>query len=394
VLACYINKVYLLEMIKNFCAYPRFHLQIKPSGMIKPCCRFDVEVARKLTDQKSRLDMLHSDAWGRLREEMDNNQTHPGCAKCLMEEKINIPSMRMDVTTLMRRWGIDASDVGLQDLEIGFGNLCNLACRSCSSHLSSRWFEEDHIINQVEDLDRRPSQVKIVNAELRFMGAQDVKDLKSVKFTGGEPLLHPEFWRFLKLLLDADIQDHVSLRVCTNGTFLPKKEHLDLLKKFSKIYLGLSIDGYGQHNDYLRYPSRWEDVDKVLQAWRTIVDQEKTQWLFILSSTISAYSVEAYQDLRQWWMEFKGLRDPNRYYMIHQPVFDPFYLSPAILPRDIVDQFTGFAGTEAERYFSSQDFSQKNLGLFLKFSQSVDSLRKQNIAETFPKLSRLVRELV
>ena len=56
----------------------------------------------------------------------------------------------------------------------------------------------------------------------------------------------------------------------TNLTVL-KDELFDLWSQFGHIYLGVSIDGYGEVDDYIRYPSKWEKLEKNIKTvskWR------------------------------------------------------------------------------------------------------------------------------
>jgi sulfatase maturation enzyme AslB (radical SAM superfamily) len=379
-----------------FCVYPRFHLLIKPNGTLKPCCRFDAELSKNLssTINTNPLSALDSNNWKKLRDEMDRNQTHPGCTRCIEEELIGVRSMRMDVPTLNNLWDIDASQVELQELEIAFGNLCNLACRSCNSNLSSQWFDDDKLISQYPEFRRKPSKQKNITASFDRFKPEELSNLKSVKFTGGEPLLHKEFWLFLKTLYDAGINDKVRIRICTNATFFPKSEHIELLKKFPTVQLGVSIDGYEKHNDYLRYPSKWAQVSHVMNQWADIVDNHQMNWLFVLSSTISAYSVEAYNDLYFWWREFASQHDSSRYRMLNQPVFEPSYLAPSILPDNMVRKFSGFQNTEVEKYFSGKEACEEKMQLFLKYTRLLDKVRDQKFSVIFPKLNSLINDAI
>lgn len=377
-----------MEEKNVFCAYPRFHLQVKPNGLIKPCCRFDVAEAEKFSPMPGDLGLLHSKSWEQLRLQMNQNQSHPGCYKCQQEESLGQISMRVSPDQAQAEWNINPDIIALQYLEIGFGNLCNLACRSCGSQLSSKWFEDDQYLAETFDQQRDVASKKIIDANLDFSDSETLSQLKLVKFTGGEPFLHKNFWVFLGELVKANVHQTVQLRICTNASFIPKSQNLDLLKKFAKVDISVSIDGHGQHNDYLRHHSVWEDTEAVLNQWKFIANQHP-EWSLTLCTTISTYSIESYLPLRRWWEVFSA---NQRYKVFHQPVFSPSYLSPAILPETVVNDLGDELPPVVKKYFSSKTSNNKNLANFYKYTRLLDEKRGENFSLVFPKLANQLKD--
>jgi hypothetical protein len=380
-------------MEKEYCAYPRFHLQIKPNGMIKPCCRFDVEVAKNYSVASGKtLDTLSSEPWSRLRKEMKEEQGHAGCYKCAAEEALGIPSMRTNMTGIERELAKNTPESTLSYLEIGFGNQCNLACRTCGSPLSSRWYEDDMYLKDHFRGKRDYAKRKIARANFDFSNKEALKKLKLVKFTGGEPFLQDQFWIFLEELADVKNEECV-LRICTNATTLPKAAHWSVFQQFKTVDISVSIDGYGSHNDYLRYPSKWKEVEVVLGSLKSLV-LEKTGWTLSLCTTVSIYSVEAYADLKCWWDKFSNCGSPEKFRIVHQPVFAPSYLSPAILPLAAANKLLDDSNYGILKYFNGKLATRESLGSFVEFTTLLDRRRRESFASSFPRLHAALKDFI
>jgi MoaA/NifB/PqqE/SkfB family radical SAM enzyme len=107
-------------------------------------------------------------------------------------------------------------------------NLCNSQCRTC-----------DHWKNKSSK--RALSSEEILNLE------QSLYDLgcRSIRFSGGEPLLHREIELFIKQAKKIGFKKII---LATNGLLLGKKAKL--LKNLTNITV--SIDGLSEANDYIR----------------------------------------------------------------------------------------------------------------------------------------------
>lgn len=84
-------------------------------------------------------------------------------------------------------------------------------------------------------------------------------DLGQVNITGGEPMLMPEVAEVMDYLVNAGRAPRIDFSFSTNATRI-NPHVLGQLKKFRRYMLFLSIDGVGEHFDYIRVPARWERV--------------------------------------------------------------------------------------------------------------------------------------
>ena len=67
----------------------------------------------------------------------------------------------------------------------------------------------------------------------------------------------------------ANVNKNVTIKISSNLTNL-NKDFYKLLSEFKKVIFFASIDGYKEIQEYLRYPSNWEQIDKNLQSLMTL----------------------------------------------------------------------------------------------------------------------------
>jgi sulfatase maturation enzyme AslB (radical SAM superfamily) len=81
-----------------------------------------------------------------------------------------------------------------------------------------------------------------------------------VYLTGGEPTVIPEVYEFMQKCIDAGKTDF-DFTLGTNAAKISKK-FLHLANHFNNMNFSVSLDGYGQVNDYWRWGTDWDTVIK------------------------------------------------------------------------------------------------------------------------------------
>ena len=113
---------------------------------------------------------------------------------------------------------------------------CNLACRHC---WISPTFEQDGGTGKCLDYEL----YKLAIEEALPLG------LGRIKFTGGEPLLHPDFRRMVDLAAENGLKTNLE----TNGTLITRKLARHLKEKTSMFSVAVSLDGVSAAtHDYMR----------------------------------------------------------------------------------------------------------------------------------------------
>jgi len=112
---------------------------------------------------------------------------------------------------------------------------CNLRCRHC-------WIDPKYTT------PNKPTSHLSFDTFSRIIEEAIPLGLRGVKLTGGEPLLHPEFPRFLLFLREKGME----LTVETNGTLLTE-EIAWILADFPQLTVSVSLDGARKEtNDLIR----------------------------------------------------------------------------------------------------------------------------------------------
>lgn len=244
--------------MKYACRYPLKAVHIFPNTKDTPCCRFH---QMYLKDNDVSTIQNYDNMFSSIRNNMLTSPIQ-GCEKCYEQDGRGIDSMRAESYRLF-----DNDNVALECIEISVGRLCNLACVSCGIDSSTTWEEDSYVWNDAPT----PKET-----EVHIPLNKDIyKDLKILKITGGEPFLHIKFLKFLKFLVDSDLAKNIELEIFTNTTFYPTKLDVDNLLCFKSVTLSCSIDGIGEVNEFLRYPSKWKATEEIFIKWKTLAEANK-----------------------------------------------------------------------------------------------------------------------
>lgn len=400
-------------MNKTFCAFPYVHIHVRPNGKIKPCHRF-LTLGKfeqfDINKGDDPLDALNSPQWKKLRSDMLAGEQNPGCYKCYEEEEAGGRSMRMSYNDRFFP-DITSDALPLKSIEIGFGNYCNLACRMCNSQLSSTWAEEDEILAPLYNRINAPAQLD----NPFFWNADNLKDIEEIKFTGGEPMLHPNFKRLLNLIVDLDKAKNITLNIYTNTSWTPKPRLIELLLRFSRVNLHLSIDGLGRVNDYIRFPSKWPAVQESTSAWLAVEARSPTTFRVKWTPVLSLYNILQYPDMVSWWAEQRkelgltysdGSLSASIGY-IHEPVYLVIGLLPKPALADVLDDLRHrvrhLPGSNESSLFEDSFIDgvetvaaippKACLEDFASYTADLDHMRNQRMEDALPELYNVLGPL-
>jgi SynChlorMet cassette radical SAM/SPASM protein ScmF len=124
----------------------------------------------------------------------------------------------------------------LSSLYLYLSSGCNLACRHC-------WIAPEYLLN--------PDKGEYLKYEYIASAIEQAKPLglRSVKLTGGEPLLHPRFRDIVSLLRE----NQLSIVIETNGLLIDEDLAAFLAEGENKPFVSVSIDGAkAETHDHLR----------------------------------------------------------------------------------------------------------------------------------------------
>jgi sulfatase maturation enzyme AslB (radical SAM superfamily) len=265
---------------KSFCVLPWIHVATRPDGTVKPCCvstNFVSKANGELYNfgRDSFDDIYNGPEFLEIRRKMIAGEPVEGCQNCYRQEESSnfsnrlrynqtFPSPAVVAKSIQNGYRIDPV---IKYMDIRFGNLCNLKCRSCMPVNSSQLNRE---ISELEPTELLSKLYPVITEDINEWYTTDTffdnlstikKNLVSVYLTGGEPTLVSGNYRFMQMMIDEGVNQNVMLAFNINLTNVQDK-FLNYTNQFRKILFGCSIDGIGPLQEYLRYPSDWTLIDR------------------------------------------------------------------------------------------------------------------------------------
>lgn len=349
--------------MSKICPLPWNHLAVQQNGDYRACCQCVYPPFGKLRTQDSILKIQthdidqarNSDQLIEIRKQQLTGHEPAACKLCYDQERLGQTSKRQH---MLKEYSIDriqhsdpsgiidTAEFPLQYWDLRFGNLCNLACRSCGPNDSSQWYDDFVELNSGQKTEfsfygsGTYSLKKIYNSyvlksqDFNYYESEDVwnklnstlDNIDRLYLTGGEPLINKSNKRILDLCIEKNIAHKITLEYNSNLTTIP-----DWLfktwSKFKRVNIGCSIDAVGDLSHYIRFPSNWAKIKSNLDylghtPYRNI--QAK------IATTISVYNILHYPDILTWLEEQNYLRIKvvPSYHMLEGPP----WLNVQVLP--------------------------------------------------------------
>jgi len=294
-------------------------------------------------------------------------------------------------------------------LELRLGNKCNLKCNSCWSVSSSQIYKERKKILANETVpkwldDQWQHEIKSVESfDWQWYETQEFRDfvdqvaptLERLYMTGGEPTMIDANQYVLDKLVEAgNTKCHVAWT--TNMTTWPEGFY-DKLDFFDSSEVQMSIDGYGDHNMYIRYPTDWKKVEENFTKAMTLPEKVQLKIYFVYQ----AWNVFDVDRLIRWLEE----RQTRRVDFV--PIFleHPDQLHSCVWPREIQHKIIGKLFTlqttmhrdPVQRIINytqnTNKYSAENINRMKQFISINDRYRKYKFADVFPLLNYILEDV-
>ena len=430
---------------KTFCPLPWIHLATRPNGDVRVCCTANASGAGEddskevglvtangvnMNLQTSTLaEVWNSNYMKTIRLQMLDNKIPTSCTKCFKEESSGITSKRqwetvvwkerLDLDSIVANTQLDGTlPVEIPYFDLRLGNLCQLKCIMCSPHDSSSWIKEWKIqYSKYKTIELQTDQRWDSDFDYTWYKKGSFLDdmrrqsenIRELYFAGGEPLLIPEHYKILEFMIDTGAATNCVLRYNSNGLELPEKL-FDLWKHFKQVKFNFSVDAYGELNDYIRYPSKWNNVVTNLER----MDDTPDNITVNIACAVQLLNVLYITELVYWKesMNFKKINMPpyGAGLIGTHLVYLPSYLNVRVLPEHLkikvanrVKYFISKKSNNLEfisnpyglkrwqgllQYMNQEDWSHK-LPTTIDYLETCDSTRGTDFRKLYPDLSNL-----
>lgn len=439
--------------MSTWCPLPWMFQYVRTNGDYRVCCHQvqakgvvrSADGATMNIETHDLHDFRNSAELRKMRAQFLAGEWPETCENCRTEEAAGLTSRRQ---TDMRRWAAvfsesharamtaaDGSFIGsgqpVLGLDMRLGTKCNLKCRMCHPRSSSAWLG-DHVAlwgsqyyeygKLVEIVPGADGQLTTQNVSYAWPSKQlswdrleaILDEIHYIYIAGGEPLLIEEHFQLLDHLIARGRASEVRIEMASNLTVLPQPL-VEKWLEFGGIGLSASIDGVGRVNDYIRYPSRWDVVERNFLKLNSI-GSPIDLWI---QPTVQALNVYYLPQLYEWRMGFElksPVRAGDKDIMVPHILRDPKYYTVQVFPEPIkqklehhlthsarklealsrgqakgervVSAYTTFIKAVVE-FMWAEDHSEQ-FGQFLRVTRDLDRLRGQNFSRALPELAEIL----
>jgi MoaA/NifB/PqqE/SkfB family radical SAM enzyme len=270
----------------SFCVAPWIHHNRTPSGRIGLCCLSD-----PLDDSlknKTYEEIHNSPEMKKIRLQMMSGELPKECHACKNPNTNTVykDSLNREFLDLHEKIKEQTSPDGHTTMTPSFLDFrfldCNLACRTCSPDYSSRIYRE------FEKKGDSPALIETIGyddvyrefARKEYHRLIEDYEWRRIYFAGGEPLLQKDHLKILETLAAKPEAKSLDIFYNTNLSFGQNyiARVLELLSKFGKVGLHVSIDSYGKFNDMVRNGSKFSQIESNI----SYVNQHKSSNLVLI----------------------------------------------------------------------------------------------------------------
>ena len=303
---------------ENFCSSPWFHLRILPNGNYNVCRWASSKTVNKNISNTSLMDFYNGEEMSQLRLQLLNGDTPDICKSCQYQDKFDKLSGRKKQ---LLKSGITDDNFELKtrcsphydyfkyslfnkgqstyhptDLQIDLGNTCNSSCIMCDPKYSSRLAQDYKMLSQDSELFFYPESYNSWTNDDSLVEkfVKELKSLPKVKYIhllGGETLYIKSFYKICDALIENDLASEVIIGTTTNATI-----YNDKIKKyistFKQFHLGISIESVTELNDYIRYPSKIEQILENIKKYKELDNEKLFTSLRITPNIFTIYELD------------------------------------------------------------------------------------------------------
>ena len=384
----------------NFCIRPFNSVVVSTDGSLRPCCKIK-------KDENNIKNISIKEYWNskyflQLRKKFLNNEKPKECENCWNEEKNNLESHRLKSNheykaifknNYIKNLKLIEKDnlCYPEDIEISITNTCNLKCQMCSGRESSKLLIENNDLN-FENYNQKDYNFNKKN----YYKIEEIikQDFKLLNLRGGEPLINKIILNLIQKLVDTKKAKNITLHITTNGTTC-SDEILRLMDHFKNVRIMFSIESIGKFNDYMRYPSNWQDIEK------NILKFQKLKNVYVYINTVI-------QNLNLLYIEpLINFAYLNNIFLNFSKLSKPQYLEFDNLPLNLLKKsYDKLYNIDKKKLIHTKNikeiidllkikinnykYDKKNFAMFIDMIKKRDQYRKISIADYMPEIYNII----
>ena len=303
------------------------------------------------------LDLWNSDYYKHIRKEMLNNNKLDRCNRCWYAEDNGLHSMRESTNQEYFRKHTQEDgtlDIMPSDLELHFGNVCNLSCKMCSTQFSHmigkellkmgekdpdflQWVKKESglVNNWTSELDIVYNWYK--NDKIKKETFEIVsKHVTNLVVIGGEPTIIPEFYELLEHCENQNTLRDKKVVVTTNLTNTNPK-FTKWLPNMREFIIHASVDGIGERNEYIRHPSKWESIRRSLDFYIKIIRENK-KGVISWNPAIQTLNIDQLVDMVNYFEQYDDVSNYSWISNVKSPIICDYDHAPFEWKKNVADK--------------------------------------------------------
>ena len=328
---------------KTFCLAPYLHYDFDQSGEMHSCFEGKKKMGNWM--EQSALDQYNSKDYQNLRQwhrTGNKAMSTPNCENCYVHESHQVHSHRLrnlldkfkklgslKFEALIKQISNTAIDqVNLPEIdfvEMRLSNFCNLRCLHCDHISSTQWLNfytnQDNIDDAREagmpihpDVDSKnvmkffsnhqTSNTRYLDDAIKVMSKGKV-----LTWSGGEPLLDPNYKKIMKTLANGDLVDKQKIDIHSNLNIKNIESYFEDWEKFQKVQMYVSLDCPPSTYNYFRRNGDW---DTVLSNIKKIQNHFPVTKVPVIGHiTFSMFGALRFREIADTWTEHNLIANSN-----------------------------------------------------------------------------------
>lgn len=402
----------------TLCVIPWIHLNFEPNGKVVPCCLTSHHnyFAGDLNKQ-SIHEVWNSNNMKALRKQFLNNEEPEICATCFDRERVTGESARIfhekdykkviDIIPQITQPDGTCTEMKLKYWDFRFSNLCNFKCRSCGPRYSSSWVPDAKKLGYT-DQEKVWNIEQVGNTANYDFLKEQVQYVERIYFAGGEPLMMPEHWQILDMLVENQKFD-VRIAYNTNASTLiyNGKNALDYWKQWNewKVEVWPSIDEIGERAELIRSGTVWPKVENNLKAI-TALDNV---WIRP-GITVGAWNVRRLPVIINHLIDIGVIKEKYKFQnffinLLEHPTHYHVHILPDEYRQQTIKELHEFIIQHNKKYNTTIDhifthilheltlpWNKAASKKFVEVTKTIDDLRGEDLYNVIPEMS-IVRDL-
>lgn len=329
-------------------------------GALAPCCKFSVYTKEEQFPSFTFRDYpAFKIEMEKVANEMAGGEHDERCINCWYDESLGLTSLRELSNGVGGAWDHIEANNTPQHIELRLGNYCNLECLMCWPGASTS-FQTMYVENQ-EKFNRIGVGYPIFDNNDFWWETDEFMEFcdtvlptaKLLHFTGGEPFMVPALPKILEKVKNPQ---EVNVLFVTNMTTI-KQKTLDILSRFKKVVMMISLEGVGAMNDYVRYPSKWDEITSNIETIRNHFSKTDTELMMDINHTFQHTSIYSLPDLYTW-------ADSQRLGIFFSTIAGRDFLRVDSVPEKDIEKFNNWFQNRNNFQQDKKEFIQNTIDLY------------------------------